>query len=395
MESSILFQQSNYQIITTERETFLDHAFQRTEYELQLTKKQLEETKHCLQEMEHQWEDSKIQNHRLQQENMKLKKEISRLYGELSHILYEFLPSSDNNDLLKIIPPLNKTIEQEIPIQIGSSILNYTLTNLIGTGSWSTVYEAILHERTEKQDSPQNKMIKYCDMDSLPCIEPPVIGQTTDQSQGPVKGSGMGIGLGMGTGKVAIKIIQKSKYLKLHSVRRFCNEIQALKTIKNCVHVIQLCDILQSPNYLFIVTEKFGCDMVTWLEHSGYDLAANKTKQFIGQIIYQLSSAIQVCHQHNIIHRDIKPDNILIEQKEDDTIQLKLCDFGLCELSMCLDKVCGTLGYIAPELMSITENGCTTTRVYGKRTDVWSFGCVILHCIKGTTWFLNQWASTS
>lgn len=62
---------------------------------------------------------------------------------------------------------------------------------------------------------------------------------------------------------------------------------------------------------------------------------------------YQVADALHYCHQRNVIHRDLKPDNLLLAQGD----QIKLADFGLSVSTANTRKSpCGTLFYMPPEM---------------------------------------------
>ena len=95
--------------------------------------------------------------------------------------------------------------------------------------------------------------------------------------------------------------------------------------------------------------------------------------------LYQLLSGIAFCHSHRVLHRDLKPQNLLI----DHTGAIKLADFGLARAfgvpvrSYTHEVV--TLWYRAPEIL-------LGARYYSTPVDVWSAGCIFAEmvCIKGT-----------
>ncbi|KIL59369.1 hypothetical protein M378DRAFT_169440 [Amanita muscaria Koide BX008] len=96
----------------------------------------------------------------------------------------------------------------------------------------------------------------------------------------------------------------------------------------------------------------------------------------------QIGSALDYCHQNNVVHRDLKIENILISQ----TGNIKIIDFGLSNLYDPIERLstfCGSLYFAAPELLN--------ARVYtGPEVDVWSFGVVLYVLVCGKVPFDDQ-----
>lgn len=86
----------------------------------------------------------------------------------------------------------------------------------------------------------------------------------------------------------------------------------------------------------------------------------------------QLFQAINHCHAQNIVHRDIKPDNIMIT----DTDTVRLIDFGLSKASKNkkLSTIAGTPYYMAPEVLE---------GAYTKQADIWSLGVILYTLVSG------------
>jgi len=95
----------------------------------------------------------------------------------------------------------------------------------------------------------------------------------------------------------------------------------------------------------------------------------------IKRITYQVLKAVEFCHVHNCIHRDVKPENILITKQN----VVKLCDFGFARLLIPNEnftEYVATRWYRAPELLV----GDTQ---YGPPVDVWAIGCVFCELYSG------------
>lgn len=103
----------------------------------------------------------------------------------------------------------------------------------------------------------------------------------------------------------------------------------------------------------------------------------------VAPIAYQILSALTYLHQQlGILHRDLKPANVLLHSNG----SVKLCDFGMAavsrthhpEQSILNTTVLGTTHFMAPERLR--------ARAYGRSSDVWSFGLILLECIGNIPW---------
>lgn len=92
-------------------------------------------------------------------------------------------------------------------------------------------------------------------------------------------------------------------------------------------------------------------------------------------MVRDLARALDYLHRMNVVHRDMKPENLLVNLTDDSKMQLKLADFGLAmEVVKPVYTVCGTPTYVAPEILA--ETG------YGLPVDMWALGVItyILLC---------------
>uniref|UniRef100_A0A8R1DZM7 Protein kinase domain-containing protein n=1 Tax=Caenorhabditis japonica TaxID=281687 RepID=A0A8R1DZM7_CAEJA len=89
-------------------------------------------------------------------------------------------------------------------------------------------------------------------------------------------------------------------------------------------------------------------------------------------ITLQVASALAYLHDRNVVHRDVKPENLLLVDK----FSVKLCDFGLaCHVLGPLYRICGTPTYCAPEVLQMTG--------YSTKCDIWSLGVVLFVMLVG------------
>jgi len=142
-------------------------------------------------------------------------------------------------------------------------------------------------------------------------------------------------------------------------------EISILKEIRS-ENVVRLLDIVHGEAKLYLVMEFLDMDLKRYMESVGSDgLGVDVIRKFT----YQLIKGLYYCHAHRILHRDLKPQNLLIDK----TGNLKLADFGLARafgipLRTYTHEVV-TLWYRAPEVL-------LGSRHYSTAIDMWSVGCI-------------------
>nr|XP_039266829.1 leucine-rich repeat serine/threonine-protein kinase 2-like isoform X2 [Styela clava] len=113
------------------------------------------------------------------------------------------------------------------------------------------------------------------------------------------------------------------------------------------------------------------------------------------RVLLQILEGIEYMHRHNIVYRDLKPDNVLImTMDENNPMNVKLVDFGIALSITPAGTIggCGSPGYSAPEVVALkmTRNGIWRIIPYTNKCDIFSFGLVAYEvCVCRTPWFLQ------
>lgn len=133
-------------------------------------------------------------------------------------------------------------------------------------------------------------------------------------------------------------------------------------------------DSFETDNEIVVVTEHAYEDLHKFLgRHGSFD---EKKTQIL---TFDLVSALYYLHSHRILHRDLKPQNILLDKNQ----RAKLCDFGFARnMTICthvLTSVKGTPLYMSPEVLY--------SQPYDHLADIWSLGCIIYEVLVGETPF--------
>jgi len=166
--------------------------------------------------------------------------------------------------------------------------------------------------------------------------------------------------------QVAIKIVDKRKAIGSGSKRKkvVLDELNILK-VKH-PSIIELKDFFVTKDYLVLSMEYCaGGDLFT-LAMKETPIAESRARYIFKQIF----EGIQHLHKLNIIHRDIKLENILMKEKGSD--EIKITDFGMSRIISRVNLAttqCGTLEYTAPEVFKFQP--------YGRECDYWSLGILL------------------
>ncbi|XP_067830975.1 MAP/microtubule affinity-regulating kinase 3-like isoform X2 [Heptranchias perlo] len=176
--------------------------------------------------------------------------------------------------------------------------------------------------------------------------------------------------------EVAIKIIDKTQ-LNPTSLQKLYREVKIMKCL-NHPNIVKLFEVIETDKTLYLVMEyASGGEVFDYLVSHGRMKEKEARAKF-----RQIVSAVQYCHQRNIVHRDLKAENLLL----DADCNIKIADFGFSnefQFGNKLDTFCGSPPYAAPELFQ-------GKKYDGPEVDIWSLGVILYTLVSGSLPFDGQ-----
>lgn len=177
----------------------------------------------------------------------------------------------------------------------------------------------------------------------------------------------------------ALKIVDTRRYgrkdIEAELARRLEMEVDAMSRLRN-PHVVNAYELMQVNEQIFVMVMDY-VDGVT-LQERLEQIGSLEVSEAI-EIVRQVANGLHEAHQRGIIHRDIKPDNIMIEQMPASGVFARVLDFGIAYM---VDSVRTTSGFRGTPLYASPEQ-CKSDGVLGPPSDVYSLGCVLFHLLSG------------
>ena len=179
--------------------------------------------------------------------------------------------------------------------------------------------------------------------------------------------------------KIAMKTYEKSKLLDPHRKRCVKREIDVLEILDH-PSIVKLYEVIDAGKQLHLAMEYIGgCSLHSYLKRRpNRKLEESEVRRIFKQIL----KGIEYSHSKNITHRDIKLENILLDEQNN----VKIIDFGFATCFSHEKKVklfCGTPSYMAPEIVNRIEYS-------GPPADVWALGVLLYVLLCGTYPFKGQ-----
>lgn len=178
--------------------------------------------------------------------------------------------------------------------------------------------------------------------------------------------------------RLALKVIDKSRVFRTQlTFQHVINERLVLEMCSGCPFLIQLRYAFQTDSHLYFASDFYdGGDVFSLLQSNRGRLSEHHAKRIIAEIVLALSWL----HERNIVYRDLKPENVVL----DGDGHVRLADFGLAKVlksdhDYLTQTICGTTAYAAPEMLQ--------SNPYNVSLDLWCLGIFIYHVLSGRTPF--------
>lgn len=174
---------------------------------------------------------------------------------------------------------------------------------------------------------------------------------------------------------VCVKLLRE-QCVGTTAVQRLQSEAKALATLQH-PNIVRIISMEMAEDQMFLVTEFIdGISLQDMID------AGPIPEDRIANIIRQVADGLQYAHEKGVVHRDVKPSNIMVSTTNG-ADHVKILDFGIAKLMgdekfQKLTKtgaILGTPHYMSPEQ-------CTSGQI-DARTDIYSLGCVLYHCVAG------------
>ncbi|KAG0417216.1 cAMP-dependent protein kinase type 2, partial [Dictyocoela roeselum] len=172
----------------------------------------------------------------------------------------------------------------------------------------------------------------------------------------------------------AIKILRKYDIITKRQVEHVYHEINIIRTLHHKHLVKMYCSFVHDESVCIAMEYVCGGELFTYLRQKGL-FSPNETRFFAGEILL----ALEYLHGHNIVYRDLKPENVLLDKSG----HVKLTDFGFAKMTNgSVFTQCGTPDYLAPEVI--------LGKPYDRSVDYWALGVVMYEMATGNLPFVEN-----
>ncbi|EPZ32887.1 putative camp-dependent protein kinase catalytic subunit [Rozella allomycis CSF55] len=171
-----------------------------------------------------------------------------------------------------------------------------------------------------------------------------------------------------------MKVLKKSEIVRLKQVEHVNNERNILSLVNHPFVVNLFCTFQNTRNLYMLMEYVLGGELFSHLRRAGR-FSNDVTKFYISEILL----AIEFLHSKNVVYRDLKPENLLLDSRG----HVKITDFGFAKIVE--DRtwtLCGTPEYLAPEIIQ--------SKGHGKAVDWWALGILAFEMLSGYPPFFDD-----
>ncbi|ORZ00507.1 kinase-like domain-containing protein [Syncephalastrum racemosum] len=187
---------------------------------------------------------------------------------------------------------------------------------------------------------------------------------------------------------VAVKSVLRSKLTK-KLLENLDSEIEILQRIRHD-HIVGLIECQRTDTHIHLIMEHCSMgDLSQYIKRRRTSKSHGLPEHVVRVFLKQLASALEFLREKNLVHRDIKPQNLLLippSTNDDDALPLlKVADFGFARFladATLADTLCGSPLYMGPEILSY--------KPYDAKADLWSVGAVLYEMVTGRPPFRAQ-----
>ncbi len=183
--------------------------------------------------------------------------------------------------------------------------------------------------------------------------------------------------------EVALKFLKTPDLDSEKILRRFFREARAVSAVRH-PNVVAVHDVITHDGLPVMVMDLLeGEDLGARLERQP-KMALRRAAQILVPII----DALRVAHHSGVVHRDLKPDNIVLHRRADGQFEPKLIDFGIAKVDAKVEESTDTNQLTQTGTMMGTPYYMAPEQVFGEkdvdhRADIWSMGVILYECLAG------------
>ena len=182
--------------------------------------------------------------------------------------------------------------------------------------------------------------------------------------------------------KVALKITTKENFSSANQAM-LKSEISIMQELRH-PNILRILDATENVKAYFLIFEAMATDL---LEEIREQDAGKLTARMARFLMYQMCNAVFYLHHKDIVHGDLKPENVLLDQVIGTSAlpQAKICDFNYARKIPNSEKrlsVKGSLNYMSPEILSNEE--------HDRSIDIWGLGVILYVCLSGHFPFVGK-----